>query len=154
MLSFIKGSSPTNNSLKVISYYLTRGYYLEELIKVAKKRFRDKNDEADWEDPRREKTFRNVIKFAGSSYQTRMITLRVGNKVAGVDLIALFKDTYLTLKCGYNIEEFSGVGNYMNLIEIDDAIKLGMKKIDFLQNNYRWKSAFFEPVPLFLYEKQ
>ncbi len=127
---------------------------IEELIKTAKKRFRDKNDEADWEDPRREQTFRNVIKLAGSSYQTRMITLRVGNKIAGVDLITLFRDTYLTLKCGYNIGEFSGAGNYMNLIEIDDAINLRMKKIDFLQNNYRWKSAFFEPVPLFLYEKQ
>jgi len=28
-----------------------------------------------------------------------------------------------------------------------------MKKIDFLQNNYQWKSRWFQEVPLLKYEK-
>jgi len=126
---------------------------IEDLIKLSKKRFSERSKLADWEDPRRIETFRNVIKLAGPSYKIRMITIKIGDKVAGVDLIALFKDTYLTIKCGYNVKEFSGIGNFMNLIEIDDAIKLGAKKIDFLQNNYHWKSGLFESVPLFKFEK-
>jgi len=43
--------------------------------------------------------------------------------------------------------------HYMNLFEIDDAISLGMKKIDFLQNNYEWKERWFEAVPLFKFRK-
>jgi len=41
----------------------------------------------------------------------------------------------------------------MNLFEIDDAISLGMKKIDFLQNNYQWKNRWFQPVPLYKFRK-
>jgi hypothetical protein len=126
---------------------------IEDMIKLCKKRFSEKSKSADWEDPRRIETFKNVIKLAGTSYKIRMITIKIDNKIAGVDLIALFKDTYLAIKCGYNVKEFSGIGNFMNLTEIDDAVKIGMKKIDFLQNNYHWKSGLFESVPLFKYEK-
>jgi len=51
------------------------------------------------------------------------------------------------------VAEFSGIGNFINLLEIDDAIKLGMQKIDFLQNNYQWKSRWFESQPLFKFQK-
>ncbi|MFH1643256.1 MAG: GNAT family N-acetyltransferase [Patescibacteria group bacterium] len=126
---------------------------IEELIRLSKDRMTQKNQEADWLDPRRQETFRNVIKFAGKSYNIKMITIKINNKVAGVDLVVLFGTTYITVKCGYNVKEFSGIGNYMNLFEIDDAINLKMKKIDFLQNNYTWKSGLFESVKLFKYEK-
>jgi hypothetical protein len=127
--------------------------YFEQLVALARKRFSQKEEPADWEDKRRIETFRQVIKLSGASYQARMITIKIGDKIAAVDLICLLNDTYFAVKCGYNVAEFPGVGNYMNLIEIDDAIKLGMKKIDFLQNNYTWKSRWFEAIPLFKYEK-
>jgi hypothetical protein len=123
------------------------------LVGLAKKRFTSKGEHADWEDPRRIETFRQVIKLSGASYKARMITIKIGDKIAGVDLICLLKNTYFTVKCGYDVADFPGIGNYMNIIEIDDAIKLKMKKIDFLQNNYTWKSRWFESVPLFKYEK-
>ncbi|PIU98478.1 hypothetical protein COS61_01195 [Candidatus Wolfebacteria bacterium CG03_land_8_20_14_0_80_40_12] len=126
---------------------------LDNLITLAKKRFKGKGEEADWEDPRRIETFRQVIKLAGQSYQIRMMTVKIGEKIAGVDLICLLNNTYFTVKCGYNVAEFPGIGNFVNLLEIDDAISLGMKKIDFLQNNYQWKSRLFEAIPLFQYEK-
>ena len=125
----------------------------DQLVALSKKRLAQKGDKADWEDPRRIETFRQVIKLSGHSYQARMISIKIDDRIAGVDLICLFKNTYFAIKCGYNVVEFSGIGNYMNLLEIDDAIKLKMEKIDFLQNNYTWKSKLFESIPLFKYEK-
>ncbi len=125
----------------------------EFLVLLAKKRFREKGGIADWEDKRRIETFREVIKLNGKSYKTRMITVKIDERIAGVDLICLFNNTYYTVKCGYDIKNFPGIGNFINLFEIDDAIKLGMKKIDFLQNSYQWKNRFFEPLLLYKYEK-
>ena len=82
-----------------------------------------------------------------------MITVKIGKEIAGVDLICLFNKTYFAVKCGYNVKDFSGIGNFINLFEIDDAIKLKMKKIDFLQNDYQWKDKLFEAIPLVKYEK-
>jgi hypothetical protein len=123
------------------------------LVELSKKRFQERGEDTDWQDLRRIETFKEVIKLADRSYKKRMITIKIGKKVAGVDLVCLYNNTYFTLKCGYDVKNFSGIGNFINLVEIDDAIKLGMKKIDFLQNNYGWKSQYFEPVPLFKYEK-
>jgi len=126
---------------------------LKELINVSKKRFQEKGEDTDWEDPRRIKTFEEVIRLGGRSYETRMITVKINGKVAGVDLVCLYNKTYYAVKCGYDVKNFSGIGNFMNVFEIDDAISLGMEKIDFLQNNYEWKDRWFEAVPLFEYEK-
>jgi len=123
------------------------------LVKLSKKRFKERGEEVDWQDLRRVETFKEVIKLGNRSYKKRMITIKIGKKVAGVDLVCLYNNTYFTVKCGYDVKDFSGIGNFMNLFEIDDAISLGMKKIDFLQNNYDWKSQYFKPVPLFKYEK-
>jgi hypothetical protein len=125
----------------------------EKLVELAKRRFWEKGEKSDWEDPRRTEAFRQVIKLSGRSYRVRMITVRVEGEVAGVDLVCLFKDTYYTVKCGYDVKNFPGIGNFVNLFEIDDAIRLGMKKVDFLQNSYQWKSRYFEPVFLFKYER-
>jgi CelD/BcsL family acetyltransferase involved in cellulose biosynthesis len=127
---------------------------LDILIELAKKRFREKGENADWEDPRRVETFKNVIKFSGRSYKVRMVKVKINGRDAGVDLICILNKTYFAVKCGYNISEFSGIGNFINLYEIDDAIKLGMEKIDFLQNNYQWKNKYFPPVPLYKFEKK
>ncbi len=125
----------------------------KNLIDICKKRFAEKGQHTDWEDKGRVKTFEEVLRLGNKSYENRMITVRIGDKIAGVDLIGLFNKTYFTLKCGYDVSNFHGIGNFMNLLEIDDAIKLGMKKIDFLQNSYGWKSQYFESVPLFKYNK-
>jgi hypothetical protein len=125
----------------------------ENLVHLSKERFEQKGQKTDWEDPKRVEAFRQVIKLAGRSYEIRMISVLIGNQIAGVDLIALFNNCYYTLICGYNVRDFSGIGNFVNLFEIDDAIRLEMKKIDFLQNSYAWKGNFLNAVPLFKYEK-
>ena len=125
----------------------------EHLIYLSKQRFKQKGEKTDWEDPKKVEAFRQVIKLAGRSYKIRMISVSIDNQIAGVDLIALFNNCYYTLVCGYNVKDFSGIGNFVNLFEIDDAIELEMKKIDFLQNSYEWKCNLFDEVPLFKYEK-
>lgn len=127
--------------------------YFYSLIELAKKRFEKKGEETDWEDPRRIKTFEKIISLSGKSYKVRMITVKIKDKVAGVDLVAIYNKTYYCLKCGYDVENFPGIGNFVNLLEIDDAIKLGMEKIDFLQNSYQWKEKYFTEVELFKFEK-
>ena len=123
------------------------------LVQLSKKRFGERGMKTDWEDPRRIKAFEEVIKLGGKSYQTRMITVKINKEIAGVDLICLLNNTYFTVKCGYAVKKFPGIGNFINLVEIDDAIKLGMKKIDFLQNNYGWKNQYFQSQPLFKFKK-
>jgi hypothetical protein len=127
--------------------------HFDNLVKLAKERFAKKGEETDWEDKRRIDTFRYVIRLRDRSYKIRMVSIKIGNRIAGVDLNAIYNGTYYTLKCGYDVYRFPGIGNFMNLFEIDDAISLGLKRVDFLQNNYNWKSKYFPALPLLIYEK-
>ena len=128
----------------------------DSLVSLSVKRFKGKGEDADWEDPRRVETFRQVIKLAqtNGNYKVRLVTVKIGNKIAAVDLIALFNNCYYPLKCGYDVDKFPGIGSFVNLLEIDDAISLGMKKMDFLEIGYGWKDKWFEAVPLLQYEKK
>ncbi len=126
---------------------------LKNMINLSVNRFTKKGEDTDWEDKRRVQAIKKIIALSGKSYAARMISIRIGKKVAGVDLICLQNKTYFAIKCGYDVYGFPGIGNYMNLYEIDDAIKLGMKKVDFLQSSYSWKNKFFQAVPLFKIEK-
>jgi len=128
----------------------------DTMVGLSIKRFEEKGEDTDWEDPERVETFRQVIKLGqtGDAYKVRMLTVVIGNKVAAVDLIALFNSCYSPLKCGYDVKNFPGIGNYVNLLEIEDAISLGMKKMDFLEIGYGWKDKWFEEVPLLQYEKK
>ena len=83
-----------------------------------------------------------------------MISIYINNQVAGVDLIAIYNQCYHAIKCGYDVKNFSGIGNFINLLEIEDAISQGAKKFDLLQNNYEWKDRWFQAVPLFEYNSE
>ncbi|MBD3208212.1 MAG: GNAT family N-acetyltransferase [Candidatus Nealsonbacteria bacterium] len=124
---------------------------LDTLISLSKKRFHQKGEGTDWEDARRIETFRQVMGLRDKSYKARMISIYLGGQPAGVDLNVIFKDSYYALKCGYDVQRFPGIGNFMNLFEIEDAISLGMKRFDLLQNNYEWKDRLFQQVPLYKY---
>jgi len=128
----------------------------DTLVDLSIKRFEEKGEDTDWEDPRRVETFRQVIKLglANGSYKVRMITIVIGRKTAAVDLIVMLNGCYYPLKCGYDVKSFPGIGSFVNLLEIDDALGLGMEKMDFLEIGYGWKDKWFEEVPLLQYEKK
>lgn len=127
----------------------------KHLVGLSKNRFRLKGEHCDWEDPRRIETFKKIIDLGvkNNNYKVRIITVIIGNKIASVDLILIFNNCYAPIKCGYNVKDFPGIGNFVNLLEIDDAISLEMKTMDFLEVNYGWKDKWFRSVPLFKFEK-
>ncbi|AKM79543.1 MAG: hypothetical protein UX85_C0010G0022 [Candidatus Beckwithbacteria bacterium GW2011_GWB1_47_15] len=127
----------------------------KHLVALSQERFRQKGEDTDWEDPRRVAAFRHVIALGKKSvsYQVRMVSVKIGGRIAGVDLIALYQNCYFPVKCGYDVARFPGIGNYFNLLEIEDALNLGMKKMDFLEIDYGWKHKWFTEVPLYVYEK-
>lgn len=125
------------------------------LIALNTQRFLDKGEEPDCLDPRRAQAFKNLLILALESqkYQIRMISIEIEHQLAVVDLIAIYQKTYYSLKGGSDLRKFPGIGNYINLLEIDDACNLGMKKIDFLQSPQGWKNAWFEPQQLWILKK-
>lgn len=128
----------------------------DTLVTLSNERFRQKGETTDWEeDSRRLEAFRQVVALGqkGASYRVRMMTVKIGGQTAGVDLIALFNGCYYPLKCGYDVKSFPGIGSFVNLLEIEDALNLGMEKMDFLEIGYGWKDKWFEEVPLLKYEK-
>ncbi len=133
----------------------------DDLVSLSVKRFKnvkeDKNDfwyDPAWEDPRRVEAIRNTIKLAGKNYQIKMLTVMLDGKIAGVDLVAVFNDCYYALAGGYDLENFPGIGNYCNMLNIKDALSLGLSKVDVLQSDCGWKHRWYQEVPLWYFFKE
>lgn len=139
-----------------VKLILNRFEDYNSLVALSIKRFNEKGEEHTWADPGRVETFSKIIKLGRqptTSFSVKMITAEIGGRIAGVDLVAIYKDCYYPLKGGNNVSAFPGIGTYLNLIEIEDAMKLGMRKIDFLEEDCGWKHRWFEEIPLYQYEK-
>ncbi len=118
------------------------------MIDLIKKRFNKRGEDCDWNDIRRVNTFKHVLRFGQQEkyFSNRMISLLINNEIVAVDFNVIYKDCYYVLSGGSKLDQYPGVGNYMNMIDVQDAIDLGMKKIDFLENDYNWKAKWLEPV--------
>jgi len=125
---------------------------IEKMFMLSIKRFKQKGDESDFIDPQRRETFRQIIKQA-KTYQPRLLTYQVNNQIAGIDLVLIYKNIYHAVKCAYDVYNFPGIGNFANLYQIDEAINLGCKTIDFLEVSYGWKEKLFTPIPLYSFSK-
>lgn len=120
--------------------------HLEELFNLSIKRFREifpdePNEHSAFEDERRKNVFRNLQKNAGQ-YQTRLITTLINGKIEAVEFGMVFNKTYFALNAGADISGYSGLGVFSNLLVIEDAIKLGCTKIDFLEGDNNWKESW------------
>lgn len=126
----------------------------DEMIEICKKRFVQKGQIADFqEDPATVSIFKNIIANGSGVYEPKMVSVFMHGELAGADLITIYKDSYYPLHGGgYDTERYSGIGNFMNLIEIQDAISMGMEKVDMLQYDYGWKHSWFPETPLFIYK--
>lgn len=123
---------------------------IEALFDLSIKRFA-KRDGSPFEDENRKQTFRDIMDQA-HEYDIRMISTEIGNEIVGVDLIAMYKGVYYTLQGAYDLDNHPGLGNYTNILLIEDAISLGCKSVDFLEVSYGWKEEWFQPVPLFQFK--
>jgi hypothetical protein len=132
-------------------HYLNENGILNLMIDMNVKRFLIKNEVVDWEDKRRANTFKFIAKNS-RKYMKRITSVKIKKKLAAIDYTLIYRDTYYALKGSLDIESFSGIGNYMTAFEIEDAIELGMKRLDVLQEESGWKSKWFTEEPLFKIE--
>lgn len=127
----------------------------KDLIAISKRRCREKNNVSDFEDKRYITVFRKILALGRTTdvFETRMITVLVKKQVAAVDIAIIYNGVYYVLLGANDISNFPGIGNFINLIEIEDAIRLRLKKIDFLAENQNWKDKWFQETTLLKYEK-
>lgn len=126
--------------------FINRENDLEELFKLNIKRFREvfpdaPDEHSAFEDERRKNVFRNLLKFSGD-YATRVITTVINGKIEAVECGLVFNKTYFALNAGADISSYSGLGVFSNLLVIEDALRLGCTKIDFLEGDNNWKESW------------
>lgn len=114
--------------------------------------YHDDDEDTGWHDERRVNSFKELVKLSGGEFTLRMLSVKINGKTAGADLAALYNNCFYALVCGYDVKNFPGIGNYFNVLDIEEALELKMKKVDFLQNSYHWKDKWFKSVPLLRYE--
>jgi hypothetical protein len=90
------------------------------------------------------KTFKEILENGkrSESYKSRMLSVEINGFVAGVDTVLLYNGIYYSMLCGNRVSDFPGIGNYLTLLDIDDAIRLRMNMIDFsesTENSYKDK---------------
>lgn len=98
------------------------------------------------------KTFLKVINNGkkGGDYQSRIISVLIDGKVVSVDLVFIFRDVYYAFVCGSDLEKCPGIGNYMNLLDIEDALGLNISMIDFCEDTESsHKRKFFSKIGQF-----
>jgi hypothetical protein len=125
----------------------------KELVRLTNNRFHQKGEKTDFDtDPFMEETFRHMVNSNDNRFETKVISVLIGKEFASVDITATFNNVYYAMRGGNDTKKFPGIGNFMNMIEIQHAISLGMDKIDFLQYNYGWKSSLFKEEVRYKYE--
>lgn len=127
---------------------------IEKLFELSIKRFskfKNPEDTSAFTINERKETFREIIRQAGE-YKIRTITTEIDQEIVAVDLVAIYKGVYYALNGAYDLEKHPGLGNYSNLLLIEDAFRLGVKAMDFLEVSYGWKESWFEPIPLFQFK--
>lgn len=120
--------------------------HMEELFRLSIKRFQEQFpdeplEHSAFEDQRRKNVFRQLMENAGK-YQYRLISTVINGKIEAVEFGLVYNQTYYALNAGADISGYSGIGVYSNLLVLEDAIKLGCKKIDFLEGDNNWKASW------------
>ncbi len=125
--------------------------HFDDLINLITRRKKSiGEEEIYWSDKRKVETFKYFIQRYknNESFSIRMASALVGGKVAATDLIVTHKGVYTALVGGNDLQNFSGIGTYMNYLNIIDAINLGIRTIDFLQDDFGWKGHWCKSLPL------
>lgn len=121
--------------------------HFDELIRLNIMRSRRKRNDPSYdpsplEDERYQRAFWAIINNKKGAYIPRMISTLIEGNVQAVELGVVYKDTYNPLISGVNTEKYSGIGVFSNLLVMEDALRLGCKKIDFQEGDYNWKESW------------
>lgn len=130
-----------NPTIKVDNYS-----HLEEMFKLSIERFKEKypddqNEQSAFADSRRQTVYRSLVENAGD-YKVRLITTIINGKIEAVEFGLIYNRTFYAFNAGVDVSHFSGLGVFSNLLVIEDAIKSGCTKIDFLEGDNNWKESW------------
>jgi CelD/BcsL family acetyltransferase involved in cellulose biosynthesis len=108
-------------------------------------------DENYYADKRRAETFRRIISSA-RAYKVRVMQITIEDKLAGIDIVFIYNNTYYLIGGAYDTKRFPGVGTAALYLLFEDAIKENATLIDSLQEDDGWKHRYFEGRPLYIFK--
>ncbi len=83
-----------------------------------------------------------------NSYDCQLISIRVAGEVLAVSLAIVFNNIYFYLINGVDSKRISGLGKYLNKLNIEKAIELKTDYIDAGLGDCNWKIAWhFDSIP-------
>lgn len=97
-------------------------------------------------------SFINVVKNQ-RVYSTKILVIKIQGKIVAGDLIATFNKKYYLLQGASNLENHSGLGNFICYLEIEDAIRNGFGEVNALQEDNNWKHKYFSSRSLLKLKK-
>ena len=102
-----------------------------------------------FQDSRFFKAFVDLLAFLDQENLLRVTSVTIGNRLAAVDVGALWKNTY-TVIAGGTDPDFPGVAKLINFHHIEWACSQHLDVVDFLCGDFNWKSKFrLHPRPLY-----
>lgn len=119
----------------------------EVLVQMNKSRFED----SPFYDPRLEQVFRSLR--TSGPFTSHLFAARLHGKTIAVDCVFLWNRIMYPMLCAADIEAASGIGHYMNIVDIEQALAHNVHLIDFAETEEpSIKTKLFPIVPQYIYE--
>jgi hypothetical protein len=119
---------------------------IEHLFRMNMENFKENSY---FSDLRFLRSFENLAAWLHANKLLRVTTVIIGDKVAAVDIGAVWGSTY-TLLAGGTHADFPGVAKLINLHHIEWACHQQLAEVDFLCGDFNWKERFhLTPRPLY-----
>jgi len=88
-------------------------------------------------------------------YNCQIVSVKVGGEVLAVSLSIVFNGIYFYLINGVDSKKVSGLGKYLNKLNIEKAIELSCDYFDAGLGDCNWKKAWhFDPVPQYEFVRE
>jgi hypothetical protein len=119
--------------------------HIENMFRLNRKRFSKPGVSADdisrFDLPYYRKVFRLLAKLACPAHQV-FVTTALDTGIEAVEFGFMYNKSCYAFNAGANIESYSGLGTFSNIMLIDYAIKQGCSEVDFLYGDYNWKKSW------------
>lgn len=123
---------------------------LSNLRDLSVQRFEGKQKGSTFSNPKRFNTFHNIFKNQGR-YSIVTLSVKVQNHFAVIDIIGIYRKNYYLLQGANDTFRFPGTGVFVTYLELEDAVKRGIRYIDALQDDNNWKHKYFLPKRMMKY---
>lgn len=119
----------------------------DELIRMNAERFPD----SPFHDQRMVNVFRSLM--TTSPLEVHLFAARLDGQAVAVDYVFLWNDIMYPMVCGADVARAPGIGQYMNVVDIREALARNMHTVDFAETEEpSIKTKLFPIVPQFIYE--